>query len=322
MKNILKNLSTIFSILFKNKILRKPDFSEKKIFLSGKIMAEINDKKKKIKSLKDVEFSAFSQFGEDGILNWLINKIPDIEKVFVEIGTQDYWESNTRFLLKYKNWKGYLIEGSKEDINRIKSQRIYWQHKIKAIQSFVTKENINELIKNNIKEKKIGLLSIDIDGNDYWIIDEINNLDPVFIVCEYNTLFGDINKFSIPYENSFSREKKHYSSLYFGCSIQALISLLNKKDYCFIGTGSHGVNAFFVKNEFKSFIFDFIDDVEMIPSISRDARSLKGNLTYDNVNKNLEKIIDLEVYDFDSKQIKKIKDYKEIFSNSWKKYFN
>ena len=81
MRKILEKITTLISIIFNNKILRKPDFSEK-IFLTGKFLADRNEKKIKINSLKDVEFSVFSQFGEDGIINWLTHQIPNIKKYF------------------------------------------------------------------------------------------------------------------------------------------------------------------------------------------------------------------------------------------------
>ena len=247
MKKIINKISLIVSILLNKYILRKPDFSEKKIFLQGQIIDKLNQKKTRIDYLKDIEFSVFSQFGEDGIISWIVEQIPEIKKVFVEIGTQDYWESNTRFLLKSKRWKGYLIEGSKKYINNIKTQRIYWQHDIKAIQAFVDKDNINSIINKNINEKDIGLLSIDVDGNDYWILEKIEYLNPTIVVCEYNSIFGDLFKLSVPYNKNFVRNKVHYSNLYFGASIKAMISMMKKKGYIFIGTGSAGVNAFFCK---------------------------------------------------------------------------
>ena len=322
MKKIFENIKSLFLILLGNKILRKPDFSEKKIFLTGKIISDRNKNKIKLKSLKDVEFSVFSQFGEDGIIDWLINKIPNIEKVFLEIGTQDYWESNTRFLLKNNNWKGYLFEASKSDILKIKSQRIYWQHNVKAFQAFVDRENINELINNNIKEKNIGLLSIDIDGNDYWVIEQISKLSPTIIICEYNSIFGDVHKLSIPYESKFSRNEKSNLNLYFGCSINAIVSLMEKKNYSFIGTGSSGVNAFFVKNEFKDLIKnDIQNNAEIFPSIARESRNSKGELTYENIFENLKKIQDFDVFDFELNKIKKLSEYKDLYSDNWKKYF-
>ena len=59
---------------------------------------------KKIKNISDVEFRVFSQWGEDGIIDWVINQIPNISKNFIEIGTEDYKEANTRFLLMNKNY--------------------------------------------------------------------------------------------------------------------------------------------------------------------------------------------------------------------------
>ena len=322
MIKLFKNISILFSIIFNNRLLRRPDFSEKKIFLQGQLLKNINKKKKKIRDLKEVEFSVFSQFGEDGIISWLVEKIPNINKIFVEIGTQDYWESNTRFLLKAESWKGYLIEGSKDHVKKIKSQRLYWQHDIKAINAFVDKENINSIIDKNIKEKNIGLLSIDIDGNDYWMLEQINELSPAIIVCEFNSIFGDLFKLSVPYKKDFNRNEEHYSNLYFGTSIKALISMLNKKEYTYLGTCSTGVNAFFVKKEHDSFFRSHIIDIKSYPSIAREGLDINGELTYENVLNSLSKINDMEVFDFDVNRTKKIKDYKNLYSDNWIKYLD
>ena len=144
-----KKLKTLFEILIKKKILKQPDFSEKRIFLNGKILASKNLEKKKIKYLGDVEFSVFSQNGEDGVIDWIIGKIPNIEKIFVEIGTEDYWESNTRFLLKSRNWKGYLFEASKQSVQAIKRQKIYWQNNITVIKFWL---NLIGVLTSNLKE--------------------------------------------------------------------------------------------------------------------------------------------------------------------------
>tara|TARA_B100000795_G_scaffold217399_1_gene171385 strand:- start:5562 stop:6527 length:966 start_codon:yes stop_codon:yes gene_type:complete len=321
MKKFIKNISTVLSILFNNRLLRRPDFSEKRIFLQGQIFDNINKDKNKIKNLKEVEFSVFSQFGEDGIISWLIKKIPNIPKVFVEIGTQDYWESNTRFLLKAKNWKGYVIEASKKDVTKIKSQRIYWQHDIKAINSFVDKDNINLIIDENIKEKNIGLLSIDIDGNDYWVLEKINKLSPTIIICEFNSIFGDLFRLSVPYKKEFIRNNAHYSNLYFGASIKAFISMLDNKGYTFLGTASSGVNAFFVRKEFESYFSKNIEENKIFPSIARDSLDVNDKLTYKNLLNSLNVINELEVFDFNENRTKKIKDYEKLYSDNWISYF-
>lgn len=321
MTNLIKNIFNFFTILLNRLIFKKPDFSEKKIFLQGQILENMNKKNTEIENFSDVEFSVFSQFGEDGIISWLVSKIPNIEQVFVEIGTQDYWESNTRYLLKSKKWKGYLIEGSEDYINKIKKQRTYWQNNIKAIQAFVNKDNINDVIKKNIKEKRVGLLSIDIDGNDYWVLENINNLSPTFIICEYNSIFGDIFRVSVPYKENFDRNKSHFSNLYFGASLSSFKSLLGKKGYNFLGTSSTGVNAFFVKKEYYSIFKSIIKDHKEYPAAVREGRNKNGELTYENLPKSLNTIKDMEVFDFDENAIKKISDYKKLYSENWINYF-
>ena len=103
-------------VKFIKEVIKKlfQDYFEKKIILEAKQLSIKNSKKKIIKNLSDVEFQVYSQWGEDGIIDWLVKKIPQIPNIFVEIGTQDYTESNTRFLLINKNWDGYLLEANKQ----------------------------------------------------------------------------------------------------------------------------------------------------------------------------------------------------------------
>ena len=103
--------------------------------------------------------------------------------------------------------------------------------------------------KSKIK-KKIGLLSIDVDGNDYWIWESINCIDPIIVVIEFNSNFGFDEKISVPYKEDFMRSKEHYSNLYWGTSLGALKFLANKKGYEFICTNTAGNNAYFVKESY------------------------------------------------------------------------
>ena len=321
MKRILKNIHNLFLIVFNKIILKKPDFSEKRIFLQGEILDSINKKKEKIKDFSDVEFSVFSQFGEDGIISWLTHKIPNIEKIFLEIGTQDYWESNTRYLLKSKMWKGYIIEGSTKDVNKIKSQKIYWQNDLKAINEFISEENINTIINKKVNHHHLGLLSIDIDGNDYWILKKIN-LNADIIVAEYNPIFGDIYKISVPYDKNFIRNKKHFSNLFFGCSINALIDLMEKKNYVFLGTNSQGMNAFFINRDKFNYLEGKISHTKIFPPMIREGRNTDGKLNFKSLNENFKFISDFEVYDIDNKKNKKLSNYENLYSEKWKKVFS
>ena len=176
------------------------------------------------------------------------------------------------------------------------------------------------MIKENISEKEIGLLSIDIDGIDYWVIENISDLSPAIVICEFNSIYGDLKEFTVPYDKYFVRNKKHHSNLYFGCSIKAIIKLMSKKNYTFIGTGSMGINAYFIKNELKSLVVNNIKKLIHTRLFNREARDKDGNLTFQNINENLKEIENLDIFDLELNEIKKLSEYKNLFSQNWKKY--
>ena len=298
-KILKKYLSFVIKRIFDEEI-------QKELILKAKILSVKNRYFKKIKDLSDIEFQVYSQWGEDGIIDWLINKYPEIPKIFLEIGTQDYKESNTRFLLINKNWNGFIIEADKAAVEDIKSQRIYWKHNLRAINEFITKDNINNVIKKFNIPKKIGLLSLDIDGVDYWVLKKLSALDPSIIVCEYNSLFGQKKSVTVPYKSNFIRSKEHYSNLYYGASINAFIDLMKKKNYFLIGTNSAGNNAFFVKKNIWNKVKKLIITKKVFVSKFRESRNIKGVLTFLEKKKSLELIKNKFMIDLKDNSKKKI----------------
>jgi hypothetical protein len=203
-------------------------------------------------NLTDHEFHAFSQWGEDGIIQFLLDHIEIERKIFVEFGADNYnFESNTRFLLTNNNWAGLVMDGSNSAIRQLKNNRIYWLYNLKAVCAFITRDNINDLLIENGVTGEIGLLSIDLDGNDYWVWRAISAINPVIVIVEYNHRFGPDVAVTIPYDENFDRYKAHPSRLYFGASLKALCKLGNQNGYSFVGCNSNGVNAFFVRNDKK-----------------------------------------------------------------------
>jgi len=298
-KILKKYLSFVIKRIFDEEI-------QKELILKAKLLSVKNRYFKKIKDLSDIEFQVYSQWGEDGIIDWLINKYPEIPKIFLEIGTQDYKESNTRFLLINKNWNGFIIEADKAAVEDIKSQRIYWKHNLRAINEFITKDNINNVIKKFNIPKKIGLLSLDIDGVDYWVLKKLSALDPSIIVCEYNSLFGQKKSVTVPYKSNFIRSKEHYSNLYYGASINAFIDLMKKKNYFLIGTNSAGNNAFFVKKNIWNKLKKLIITKKVFVSKFRESRNIKGVLTFLEKKKSLELIKNKFMIDLKDNSKKKI----------------
>lgn len=201
------------------------------------------------KNFQSNEFKVFSQFGDDGLIQFLVNNLEIQNNFFLEFGVEDYVESNTRFLLLNNNWKGVVFDSSEENIKKIKTQPWFWKHNLTAEPAFITKNNINKLIREHQIEN-VGLFHIDIDGNDYHILEEIDfkYLNPDIVIVEYNSLFGIELPISIPYIETFNRTQFHFSNLYAGASLKAYYDFLTNKGYSFIGCNSSGNNGYFVKN--------------------------------------------------------------------------
>jgi hypothetical protein len=234
-----------------------------------------------ISRLNEAEFRVFSQWGEDGIIQRLAQIIPIERGVFVEFGVQDYQESNTRFLLTHDNWAGLVIDGDSSNIERIKRDEIFWRHNLKAECAFVTRDNINEILKKNGIQGDIGLLSIDIDGNDYWVWEAIEIVKPRIVVVEYNSRFGPSRAVTVPYDPFFIRSRAHYSMIYYGASLAALVSLGARNGYDFIGANSAGNNAFFVRRDVRPLSLAVRTASEgFIASQFREARSKNGQLVF------------------------------------------
>jgi hypothetical protein len=224
------------------------DLKSPKINL-GQIQTESNRKKDFVEELSEVEFQVFSQFGDDGIIQYLVNKLDIPNKTFIEFGVENYTESNTRFLLFNNNWTGYVIDGSASNVEYIRNDLLNWTSEIYAESAFITAENINELLAKPSFDPEVGILSIDIDGNDYWVWKQIDQVRPVIVIIEYNSLFGKNTTWTVPYDPSFVREEKHPSLLYFGASLKALTILSEEKGYSFIGSNGKGNNAYFIRND-------------------------------------------------------------------------
>jgi len=218
--------------------------------LLGKLLSEKVKQLPITSSINEAEFSVYSQFGEDGILQFIIHHLKDAikNKIFIEIGVQDYNEANTRFLLENNDWQGVIIDSNENDINKIQKSEFYWRNNLLAKKAFVTKDNINDLLVDLKLPEEIGILSIDIDGNDFWILKNINALKPAIIIVEYNSFFGSEYPISISYEENFCWRQSHPPS-YFGASLPAFCHLLANKEYDLVGSNNAGNNAFFVRKE-------------------------------------------------------------------------
>ena len=278
--------------------------TEKNQLLIGQIKTDLNKLNNfQMKSINEFEFSVFSQFGEDGIIQYLVDNIKVKNKIFVEFGVENYKESNTRFLMMNDNWSGLVIDGDEKNISYIRQSEIYWKYDLQARADFVTKENINSILTEEMITGEIGLLSIDIDGTDYWIWDAISVIQPNIVIVEYNSLFGPERSITIPYQPDFYRMNYHYSALVFGSSIASLVKLGEKKGYFFVGCNEMGNNAFFVKKE-KIGNIKPLSIVEGYKEAKfRESRDKTGKLTFKRGLEKYNEVKGVKVYNTETNQI-------------------
>jgi hypothetical protein len=254
------------------------------------------------------EFKVFSQWGEDGIIQFLIDRVPIKSKIFVEFGIGSYSECNTRFLLKNNNWSGLVIDGSSQNIQRLQQDNLCWQYNLQSECSFITKDNINQIIidKNIIGD--IGILSVDIDGNDYWIWQAIDCIQPRIVICEYNSLFGATKKVTTLYDPRFVITEAHFSGLFWGASIGAFDHLAQQKGYSLVGSNTAGNNIFFVRNDVLGNISTYTPEQAHVKSQFRVSRDQDGNLSFLDREAGLKIIENMPLYEVDSGETIKVKD--------------
>lgn len=303
--NNLEKLLLLDSKIKRDFALLHEEISIQRLLL-GKHLANENSKRRKINSLKEVEFQVFSQFGDDGIIQYLINKLKISREIFIELGVGDYKESNTRFLLMNNNWSGLVVDSSLENIQRLTKENIFWRYDLKALPIFITRKNVNKVIKTQGFNGEIGLLHIDLDGNDYWIWKEITVIKPVIVILEYNSVFGTKRPITIPYKENFRRTVAHYSNLYWGSSLPALCLLSKRKGYVFIGCNSAGNNAYFVRKDSLGRLKSLKPKEGYIESKYRESRDKESKLTYLSGKERLKAIKGLPIYNINTNKVEKL----------------
>lgn len=198
-------------------------------------------------NLTSQRFKVLSQNEEDGMILALFKRIGVKNRRFIDIGCGGTG-GNSGFLAQDCGWKGLMVDGSPENIATIKSR--FAGYSVVAVNEFVTQENINELLEKFGFTGEQDLLSIDIDGNDYYIWNTISVCSPRVVIMEYNWLFGAERAVTVPYKTDFSRKSVTVKG-YHGASLAALDKLATRKGYRLIACEAAGVNAFFLRNDIE-----------------------------------------------------------------------
>ena len=205
----------------------------------------------RLPAFADTGYRVFSQFEEDGKLLFIFSIIGMGGRRFVEIGSDDGVNSNSANLYFNFDWTGLFVDGNPRSIRR--GRHFFaryphpWCYAPRFVCARVTRENINPLLEDSGSTGEIDLLSIDIDGNDYWIWDALTVITPrVVVVIETHNEFG-LENIVVPYDPDYSPPGKH--PLYHGASPRAMVALGRRKGYRLVGANTLGFNFFFVRND-------------------------------------------------------------------------
>ncbi len=188
----------------------------------------------------------FSQNDEDGIVIELFRRIGTTNKTFVEFGCGDGIE-NSSYALLFQDWNGLWIDGSTKNIDKIRKglPKTIASDQLKVVESFITKDNINKLISDHINDNEIDLLSVDIDGNDYFVWDAITCISPRVLIMEYNAKFIPPIRYCMEYDPKHMWDYTDHG----GVSLKFIEEKVAAKGYSLVGCCLAGVNAFFVRND-------------------------------------------------------------------------
>jgi hypothetical protein len=224
------------------------------------------DERRPLPKLSEVGFKCHSQTDEDGILLFLFSILGARDKLCVEVCAGDGIECNTANLILSHGWHGLLIDGDQARVDR--GRRFFSQSKHtyvyppRFVCSWVTRDSINETLSANGFSGDIDLLSLDLDGVDYWIWESITRISPRVVAVEYQDILGPDRSWTVPYADDFS--SRNYPATngmpsFFGASLAAFVKLGRRKGYRLVGVNRYGYNAFFVRNDLGN---DLLPEIE------------------------------------------------------------
>ncbi|HET8922675.1 MAG TPA: hypothetical protein VFN26_06715 [Candidatus Acidoferrum sp.] len=197
------------------------------------------------KRLFRYSYKVFSQDDEDGAIAEIFRRIGAERRRFIEIGVGDGLECNTLNLL-LQGWSGHWIDTDKKGFARIRVRfGMFLGITLGSHLHFVNAENIDKFLAPLCPGGELDLLSIDIDGNDYWVWNAITSIQPRVVVIEYNASWHPPLSITIEYNQDFKWDETNY----FGASLSALTELGAKKGYNLVGCCFSGSNAYFVRRD-------------------------------------------------------------------------
>lgn len=231
--------------------------------------------------IKDAGFRCYSQFEEDGILLYLLSCTGKKTRTVVEMCCGSGSECMAANLIINHGFKGYLFDG---DTGNVQAARRFFKSQKDCLlvepsiqQAWITRSNVNQLLQDIGAAGEVDVLSLDLDGNDYYIWEAIRVINPRICVFETHNIIPPDLAITIPYDDAFfAMDKGEIDSEFRSVSLLAMVTLSRRKGYTLVGSHKHGFNVFFVRDDLLTDLIprptiDEIDDTEWT-RISRENR--------------------------------------------------
>jgi len=192
------------------------------------------------------EHQVFSQNGEDGIVAEIFRRIGVSTRTFLEIGAGSGLENNTTWWLM-QGWRGYWVEGGEPYLRKIERRLSapLADGRLTLLRTFVTAENVANVLRDGGVPEEMDLFSLDIDRNTYWIWAALPRLRARVVVVEYNSAYPPECDWKVPYDPT----RVWNNTTFFGASLKAFELLGREFGYCLVGCDLTGSNAFFVRQD-------------------------------------------------------------------------
>lgn len=210
--------------------------------------------------LTSFELKAFSQNGEDGVIQEVLRRIGPGSQSFAEFGIGTGVEGNCVFLAQVLGWRGVFLEGDRQSFERL-ATRCAHVATVSAVNAYVEPETIDGLLLESGVDPEPAVLSIDVDGNDYYLWEATESIRPRLLIIEYNAALDPQEVLVQPYSPTGPD-----GTAFFGASLGALETLGHRKGYRLVHTELAGVNAFFVREDLAGDAFLPLDEVPRRPA--------------------------------------------------------
>ena len=269
LKHIIKKYFQIYWL--RNRFSPDVQISQRQLFHFYQLHTGAKDKI----TLASAGYSVFSQFEEDGLILFILAVIGMKHERFIEIGSDDGLNSNCANLALNFGWPGLFIDGNHRSISR--GQYFYKRYpnpfgdKPVFHAGKVTRENINSFVESTGYAGEVDVLSIDIDGNDYWIWDALTVVRPRIVIIETHIIYGD-KDIIVPYDPQYVFPGRHPQ--YHGASPIAMIKLGKKKGYRLIGANRLGFNFIFLRNDEGVDVFPEVGITHVLKDLSALEREV------------------------------------------------